>query len=225
MTKFRKRIATGLKVSDILQMTESKLQSYSVSEQREIVSRVASAANKRLKNLQAKEVITPATIRLQQSGGKISVKGKSGDDLINEFNRAKRFLKSKTSSITGWKKEVKRVENQASELMASGKLKIQKGMKSNEIIANAFAIFDVLSETSPELVVARDRYKIAEHIANIYVDSQDVGNIILKTTEWLETEYQETQRRYDRLQEETSLGKQLNDDIPRRYKRKRKKRR
>lgn len=108
MPKPRQRIATGLKISDIMDMPISKLSQYTPKQQREIISRLASAANKRLKTLQKQDIYNSAVSRLEKSGGKISVRGKSGDELIKEFVRAREFLSNKFSSATYWKKDNKK---------------------------------------------------------------------------------------------------------------------
>ena len=85
----RKRVTQGKTIEDLLKIDMAALQDYTISEQREIVSRLASAANKRLKGLESKGIETPATIKLKMSGGKISVRGKSEEDLFIELYRAR----------------------------------------------------------------------------------------------------------------------------------------
>lgn len=81
----RSRIASGMTINDIMEMSMSKFEQYTPTQQREITSRLASAANKRLRTLQKSDIENPATLRLNMSGGKISVRGKSGDELKQEF--------------------------------------------------------------------------------------------------------------------------------------------
>ena len=106
----RKRVTQGKTIEDLLKIDMAALQDYTISEQREIVSRLASAANKRLKGLESKGIETPATIKLKMSGGKISVRGKSEEDLFIELYRARQFLRSKTSTRAGWKNVEKGVK-------------------------------------------------------------------------------------------------------------------
>lgn len=233
MAKKRERIATGLSVKDVMAMTESQLMSYTPTQQREIVSRLASATNKRIRGLEKKGYETPALLRIQRSGGNISVKGKTGADLINEFNRAKRFMRSESSTVTGWKKVVKRIEKDVkTNLMIdteSKLLNIEKGMTANQIISNAFALFDVLSESNPDLVATRDRYKLTRRIAEMLESGMNYEDSMLTLYNQLLYEDEETRLQYEQLQEESALGNRLTNDteIPKRYKRnnKRKKRR
>ena len=232
MAKKRERVATGLSVKDVMAMTESQLMSYTPTQQREIVSRLASATNKRIRGLEKKGYETPALLRIQRSGGNISVKGKTGADLINEFNRAKRFMRSESSTVTGWKKVVKRIEKDVkTNLMIDSESKlpnIEKGMTTNQLISNAFALFDVLSESNPDLVATRDRYKLTRRIAEMLESGMNYEDSMLTLYNQLLYEDEETRLQYEQLQEESSLGNRLTNDteIPKRYKRnKRKKRR
>ena len=233
MAKKRERVATGLSVKDVMSMTESQLMSYTPTQQREIVSRLASATNKRIRGLEKKGFETPALLRIQRSGGNISVKGKTGADLINEFNRAKRFMGSQSSTVTGWKKIVKQIEKDVkNNLMIDTESKlpnIEKGMTANQLISNAFALFDVLSESNPDLVATRDRYKLTRRIAEMLESGMNYEDSILSLYNQLLYEDEETRLQYEQLQEESALGNRLTNDteIPKRYKRnnKRKKRR
>lgn len=231
MAKKRERIATGLSVKDVMSMTESQLLSYTPTQQREIVSRLASATNKRIRGLEKKGFETPALLRIQRSGGNISVKGKTGADLINEFNRAKRFMTSPSSTVTGWKKVVKRIEKDVKDnLMIDTESQlpnIEKGMTANQIISNAFALFDVLSESNPDLVATRDRYKLTRQIAEMLESGMNYEDSMLTLYNQLLYEDEETRIQYEQLQAESQLGNRLNNDtqIPKRFRRKRNKRR
>lgn len=214
----RQRVASGKSIKDIMSMSEDLLSTYTPSQQREIVSRLASATNKRIRSLENKNAQTPSLMRIEESGGKISVKGKSGSELLNEFNRAKRFLQSPSSTVRGWKKQVKEVEK-ALEDKTIGGVSIEKGMSANAIISNAFALYDVLSEQNSQLVSAKDRYKIAGHIADLMYNNPDLDNILAQTMNWLEKEHNQIKQEYTKLQKENSLGNRLENDIPTRYKR------
>lgn len=78
---------------------------------RTIVSRLASAANKRLSRAEKSGSTTPAMEKAKRSGGKFSTAGKGLEALKQEFIRVKDFLRDPTSSIRGWK-QVQREANQ-----------------------------------------------------------------------------------------------------------------
>lgn len=217
----RQRVTTGKSIKDILSMSEDVLSGYSPSHQREIVSRLASAANKRIRNLEKNSALTPSLLRIEESGGKISVKGKSSEQVLNEFNRAKRFLQSQSSTVRGWKQQVKQVEAAFEDVTISGKPEIKKGMSANAAISQAFALYDVIAETNPELVSNKDRYKIAGHIADVMYEVEDLESTLSQTLSWLESEQETIREQYNRLQSGDVLGNRLVNDIPRRYRRSR----
>ena len=202
----RKRITQGKSIQEILKMNVSTLQGYTIKEQREIVSRLASAANKRLRGLESKDIETPATIKLKMSGGKVSVKGKSEDELLNEFFRARQFLNAKTSTRSGWKNVEKGVEKAIQDIE---KITIFKGMGYNELIGKAFAYYDTLKEIDPTLVMNRDKYKIAEYIADLLYQNEDmdINRVMNQANEAEQERYNSTAQR---------LGQRITPDIPNR---------
>ena len=206
----RNRVSRGLTIKDIQKMSMDKFQKYTPTQQKELISRLASAGNKRLRNLEKSGIETPATIKLNLSGGKLSVKGKSGDELIKEFYRAKNFLNSPTSTKTGWKTTKQEIEKTLSDIG-----KIYKGMSYNEAIANAFAYYDALSEIDPTLTMNRDKYKVTEKIAEMMKNGIEPEEIINKSTAYLMDLYDAEQTRYNETIQ--PLG---NDITPNRYRRK-----
>lgn len=94
-------------VQRVLNTDVQKLEKMKRAELSHEVSIVASAANKRIKRLEAKDYNTPALRYTMEHGGKFSVKGKSKTELLNELKRAKGFMSAKTSSVSGAKKSIK----------------------------------------------------------------------------------------------------------------------
>lgn len=74
---------------------------------RQIVTRLASAANKRLRRAEQASLDSPAVKEALESGGKFTAKGKGLEGLKAEFVRLKTFLQDKTSTIKGWQAEQK----------------------------------------------------------------------------------------------------------------------
>lgn len=72
------------------------------SELSQVVSRLSSTANKRLKTLEQMEVPSPALRSVQKSGGRFGAKGKSLSELRSEYMRLRRFLGAKTSTKRGF---------------------------------------------------------------------------------------------------------------------------
>lgn len=80
---------------------------------RQVVSRLADTANKRVKRLQGAKVESLAARQVSQSGGKFSTRGKGLDELRAEYLREKSFLTSPTSTVKG----AKSVESEAIKAM------------------------------------------------------------------------------------------------------------
>lgn len=104
---------TRLRVKTVQRMTEKEL--------RAVVTRLASAANKRVRRIEQKGITTPATRAAERSGGKFTAKGKNLNQLRNEYKRIKNFLRNETSTLKGYKKFAKRFER-----------KLQKELKKAE---------------------------------------------------------------------------------------------
>lgn len=83
----------NMDISDFLKLEKPQL--------RQAVSRLADAANKRIKRLETKGLYSPALYEISHSGGKLSTKGKDLMQLRSEFMRATGFLKSEASTIKG----------------------------------------------------------------------------------------------------------------------------
>lgn len=88
-------------VKAILDMDLSDLEQLSRADLAREVSKVASAANKRLARLEKAGVVSPAATYAIQHGGKFSVAGKDVGELITELNRARGFMEAKTGNLKG----------------------------------------------------------------------------------------------------------------------------
>jgi len=215
----RKRVSSGKSIRDIMRMSIDDFQRYSPTEQRELVSRLASAANKRIRALEKRGSNTPALINIKMSGGKISVRGKEGETLISEFFRARSFLKSPTSTVKGWNKVLKGVEKAFNEM--KGIYLPGTDIKySNAMMGNAFALYDILSRTDPILMQGKEKYKIASKIAEFMYSGNTVRNydeVMNMTLSYLQNQYEQEQERYNSTQR--PLGQKIDRDIPNRFRR------
>lgn len=94
-------------VDNLLKMNLKELQELKRDDLAREVGRLASAANKRLKRLQTLKMETgiesQAERYVSEHGGKFTVRGKSKDELITEYIRARDFMKVKTSTVHGTK--------------------------------------------------------------------------------------------------------------------------
>lgn len=88
-------------MQDIMKMGIDEFSHLSKTELRQAVSRLADAANKRLKRLSKSDVVSPAYMEAMDNGNKFSTRGKSEIELQIEFRRVSNFLQDKTSTIKG----------------------------------------------------------------------------------------------------------------------------
>lgn len=211
----RKRIASGMSVQDVLNMPISRLQNYTPSEQREIVSRLASAANKRLRTLEKANINNSATLRLYQSGGKISVRGKAGSDLTKELIRAREFLTNKFSSKKEWNKTIKNIKNKNADF---------SGMNESDV-SRAFAAYDLARETDAEIVNKINKYVLMDFIDGLqFIEGvTDSNEIHRRVIEFARAEYERQRKEYH--EQNTRFSDTLENDIPKRLKKKYKRKR
>lgn len=97
-------------VKDILNLSSQDVAKMTRKELAKTVSQLASAGNKRLRRLEKIPMGTES--RAYQSAikvGNFSVSGKNQGQLQQEFKRVSNFLKAKTSSVSGWRRERKKV--------------------------------------------------------------------------------------------------------------------
>ena len=213
MPKKRERISTGLSAKDITNIPMAKFQSYTPSQQRELVSRLGSAVNKRLRTFERNEVINPAVLRINQSGGKISVKGKANKELIEEFYRAKQFLQSEYGSMKQWRTVEKKIEQSMND-----KQPIRKGMEKDVITGLAFSYYDVIREIDSRLDFM-EKYKVVDKIAEMVENGKNEQEILNNILNETETQYNKEQERYN--QQNVSFGQRLEQEKPKRFRRKR----
>ena len=96
----------GLTINDLLDVPLETINSLSRSELSTVVSRMSAVANKRLKRLEQSGFKRGAESGPNVISGtrKFASKGKSINQLRNEFSRVRRFLEGKTSTVTGMRK-------------------------------------------------------------------------------------------------------------------------
>lgn len=188
---------TGKSVDDLLNMESREFSKVSQDRQAlsRVVSRLASAANKRIKRMQAKGENSPALIRAMESGGKFSVKGKSLDELKKEFMRVKSFLQDKTSDLKQWKK----LKNKLKESLGKSGVIIDENK-----VGKVIHIYEEIRKKNPEVSAKEFKYKIFETIQTM-PDDISVNQQIENIADNLENIYLETKKEKDSLQDVSSL--------------------
>lgn len=101
---------------------------------RAVVTRLSSAANKRIQRIEEKGITTPATREAERGGGRFSAKGKNLNQLRSEYKRVKSFLKSETSTLKGYKDFAKRFEEKLQEVRSKARKPRKRTPKEPPII-------------------------------------------------------------------------------------------
>lgn len=112
----------GKTVQDVLESDLLDFMSWGKPQLREAVSKLASAANKRLKRLQSAGLQSPALYEVAQSGGKFSTRNKTEGELRTEFLRAQQFLENPYSTV----KEARQVMKETERRLASRNFSISQ---------------------------------------------------------------------------------------------------
>ena len=177
---------TGKSVNELLEMNPNNL---SDAELRQVVSRIASAGNKRLKRLEKSGLYSYASRYVNESGGKFSVRGKDRHDLMVEYLREKHFFALKSSSV----REVKRIQKDAADKLR------ERGVNNinNEDIGKAFQLYDRLKERDPSVSIKGLKYLVINAIMEM-PESLDFEDKILEMQEHLSDLYED----YDEIYSE-----------------------
>lgn len=132
-------------IEDIMKLSNADLKKLSPKAQRELTSRLASAANKRLKRATQSNVTSKSITRASKRGG-FSIKGKSDAEVRREFKTAKTFLESERSSVTGVKQANKTRMQKAMDTLKKNGVKITK-----KEFEKAITTYNRAKELNPKL--------------------------------------------------------------------------
>jgi len=108
----------GRGVDDLANMNINEFAKLNRDELARVVTRLSSAANKRLRGMQKDDIPSPARAYAERSGGKFSTmietdgkkRKRTLNELRSEFSRVSGFLNAKTSSRAGFKKVQREME-------------------------------------------------------------------------------------------------------------------
>ena len=198
----RTRYTQGQSIQDLLKIRPGAFKTLPIAHQREIISKLASAGNKRLRALEQKGIENAVKMRVEMSGGKFSTKGKDTEGLLKELTRAKRFLQSDQSTIKGWERTQERLKKDLQQI----------GISTTPNTGLAYSVYDLLRDYNQDLVTERMKYEVTQRIEDDIRDGLNPNQAYEKAQSWLYKEYQRKQRDYESLQDEF-------DETPTRYKR------
>lgn len=140
----------GLSIDDIMNKDWNDLAKLNLVDLKALTQRLVSASNKRLKRLESSNVgdYSSALQGRKKSGGRFSTKGKNINELRSEFRKAKTFLKSKTSTITGTRKVI---NTMSKKITGSGLDKVG-GFKSERTYKRFWNLYHDLEQTQNGLI-------------------------------------------------------------------------
>lgn len=137
------------------------IRQWSEKEIRKEVGRVRDAVHKRVKRLEQTETPSRALHALMNSGGEISTKGKSLNDLYSEYRRGINFLNMNDSTLGGAKKYQKHLE----ELFG--------GPLSKKQQKTLFKAYHEIMKVSPGGIQAYGSDRLIQYLANEITDLDD----------------------------------------------------
>ena len=101
------------KIDDLLNIDINDLNRMTKKQLSNVVGRLSKLANQRIHRLKQTEtgILSPAYHHVEKRGKNFGVKGKTLNQLRNEYADVKNFLKMKTSTVSGWNKVRKETYN------------------------------------------------------------------------------------------------------------------
>lgn len=182
----------GRSVQDLLDMDIDEFNDLDRQKLSKVVSRLASASNKRLKMFEQKGIETQATKYAEWSGGKFSTKGKDLNALRSEFVRAKEFLKAKTSTITGYNEVKSRTQEE---------LKRAGVELTDDQYKDFWKAYERIKKVDPSVSDKKMKYLVLEELHNImesgYMDEDNLVETVLGRMEEIYERYEGKQQKTD----------------------------
>ena len=126
---YKKRVTHGLSARDIL---THGISGYDEGVARQMLTRLVSAANKRITRMEKGGETSPALQQVKATGGQFSSRGKSGAELQREFARIKSFLEAPTSTIREVRAEKRKSAKARQEPKAQREPKAQHEPKARQ---------------------------------------------------------------------------------------------
>lgn len=165
------RYTGGLSLEDLTNLDPEELLDMPEPALREAVSRMAQAANKRIRRASKHEYASPA-VQAAKRGGEFSAEGKDITSLRNEYTRARGFLGNKLSTASGYRETQREVK---------AELK-KKGYKVNlKDVPKMIDAYHKLTQEDGSVLTRGERYKYLRELGeSIVIKSDDKTKTALK---------------------------------------------
>ena len=186
---------TGKSVNQLVHLSATQIKGYDRQNLARIVTKLNSAANKRVTRLEKAGYSTPAMRAAKvDKGQRFSVAGKNLKQLRAEYIRVSGFLKVDTSTKKGYKGFLKKIQKAFSD----------KGVKiggrdetyTQDFIQKETKIYDWLKEKSPIIEESGYKYEAMKMISE-YVSQGNLSESSIKRrmAKWVKETYEEEQRK------------------------------
>jgi hypothetical protein len=187
---------SGLSIDQLVNIGATELKGYDRDNLARIVTKLDSAANKRLVRLEKGGYNTPAMRSSKMSrGDRFSVKGKNLKELRAQYIQVSNFLKSETSTVKGYKKFLKRIkksfENKGVKIGGSTAKDVE------DFLDKETRIYDWLKERNPLIEESGYKYEAMMRISE-FVNKSDLSESAIKRrmSKWIKKTYEEEQKRH-----------------------------
>ena len=194
--KNKYRVAlSGVSVNQLLNIGATELKGYDRDNLSRIVTKLNSAANKRLVRLENEGYNTPAMRKNHvDKGERFSVKDKNLKQLRAEYIHVSSFLKDNTSTVKGYKSFLHTLKNKFNE---KG-VKIGGGNEKEiqDFIDQETKIYDWLKERNPFIEESGYKYEAMLRVSEM-VEKKNLSEQAIKRrmNQWAKKVYKEEQRK------------------------------
>lgn len=186
---------TGKSVKDLIHLSATEIKGYDRQNLARIVTKLNSAANKRVTRLEKAGYNTPAMRAAKvDKGQRFSVAGKNLKQLRAEYIRVSGFLKADTSTKKGYKGFLKKIQKGFSD--KGVKIGGKGGTDTQDFIQKATRIYDWLKERNPIIEESGYKYEALKMISE-YVSQGNLSESAIKRrmSKWIKKTYEEEQRK------------------------------
>ena len=186
---------TGKSVNDLVHLSATQIKGYDRQNLARIVTKLNSAANKRVTRLEKAGYNTPAMRAAKvDKGRRFSVAGKNLKQLRAEYIRVSNFLKADTSIIKGYKGFLKKIQKAFSD--KGVKIGGKGSTDTQDFIQMETKIYDWLKERNPIIEESGYKYEAMKMISE-YVSQGNLSESSIKRrmSKWIKKTYEEEQRK------------------------------
>lgn len=181
----------GVSIDELTNLSATQIKQYDRKNLAKIVTKLSSAANKRVKRLEKSGYNTPA-LRRSYRGEHFGSKGKNLKQLRSEYKRVSSFLKSETSTVKGYKAFLNRLSKKFNEKgvkVGGGSTK-----EMQDFIDKETRIYDWLKERNPYIDESMYKYSVMPKLSE-YINQGNLSESAIKRRmqKYIKEEYKKIQ--------------------------------